>query len=482
MIFFRSMMYRQIFKYMGICLISMITFDFVRIFLRSISDFSDRRSWPPEKRRRFLVNLIWAAVVAALLHLAPYSKMGQQLLNETYDYLVKKDFQNTVIERGDKEPVSDAIRLVTFDRSAYAYEKSPGGDFWTPRKTLGETIIRALKLGAKVVVADIEVDKPVPIEDENRDFLELLEQAADIAKQNDAVIILPRTGEECSSVPHSGYACQFYDLLNRNSDVIKQGTPGIFRNPSDSKVRHFRLYEKDGKGKPILSMSVLAAVYQWYGREEGNNILRQAQAELGDDSWSEILISAPEGMEPIRIRRQDAKSECLPARYKFRIVPDPGLLFDMARTSAELLDTEPDSDIYCRKTVIIGSVHEELGDIHSTPVGDMPGLFLLANGVNLFLKGEQIHEISPEYRYLIELILIILSALVFLDRNPTLAALTLTGILFVLHKLLSVHFFTNWGLFLDFWLMIIGIGIFENIVGLQEIMEEWAGRKEEEKE
>ncbi len=502
MIFFRSMMYRQLFKYIRICLVSLITFDFVRIFLQNMTDFSDRQSWSPERRRRFLVNLIWAAAVVALLHLAPHTKMGQQLLNETYDYLVKKDFKNTLIDRGDREPVSDAIRLVTFDRSAYAYEKSPGGDFWTPRKTLGRTIVSALELGAKVVVADIEVDKPVPLEDENRDFLELLKQAADIARQNDAVIILPRMEQECRllfplkkdqsrETRPAEYVCRLHDLLNRQSDVIKQGTPGIFRSPLDSKVRHFRLYEKDDKGSTALSMSVLAAVYQWHGRKKGNAILKQTQAQLKDDSWSDILIHGPEGLEPIRILRQDAGSECIPARYKFRIVPENVMktytkkadpLFDMKRTSAELLDTESDSDIYCGKTVLIGSVHEELGDIHSTPLGDMPGLFLLANGMNIFLRGEQIHEISYKYKYSMEAVLTVLSALVFLYLNPTPAALTLTALLYVLHKLLSVHFFTNWGLFLDFWLMVIGIGIFENIVGFQEILKDWASREEEEEE
>ncbi|MDM8522271.1 CHASE2 domain-containing protein [Desulfococcaceae bacterium HSG8] len=476
MIFFRSILYRKLFNLIRIILISLVTFDFLKTFLQGPADFFNwQRSWPLGKRKRFFENLFWAAAVAALLHLAPCTKMGQQLLNETYDDLVEKDFQKTVAERG---AVSDAIQLVTFDSSAY--EENPGRDFWTPRRSLGKAVIRSLKLGAKVVVADIETDKPVPIKDENRAFLKLLDDAAVLAKKKDAVIILPRVREVCGENLHSGYVCRFHDLLEKHSEVIRQGTPGIFRNPSDSKVRHFRLYEKDDKGSFTLSMSVLAAVYQWYGMKKGNEILEQTRARFMRDSWREILIPAPEGSEPIRIRRQDAGSECLPARYKFRIVPDSDLLFDMKRTSAELDDTDPGSGIYYGKTIFIGSEHKEMEDIHATPVGDMHGVFLLANGMNIFLKGEQLREVSLKYKYSAQAVLIVLAAMIFLYLDFAPAALTLTAILCILHKLLSVYVFTRWGLFLDFWLMLAGIGIFENIIGFQEILEDWVNHESHE--
>lgn len=226
------------------------------------------------------------------IHLiSAYTGIGQQLLNETYDYLVRKDFQRSGW---------DAIRLIAFDRETYENEKNFGKGLWTPRDILGETILSSVQLGAKVVVVDISPHKETPFYIENRFFLIHLREAAELAKKTGAVILLPWVPVNPGSKGY--YADQYQKLLDENAGVIQSGEASVFYNSLDLKVRHFRFYQRltrcpncraeiplnaekcpvceyphhpgdyntyEREKRAILSLPVLAAIYQWHGAEAG---------------------------------------------------------------------------------------------------------------------------------------------------------------------------------------------------------------------
>ncbi|QTA87978.1 CHASE2 domain-containing protein [Desulfonema magnum] len=446
---------------------------------------------PRERMKHFLLNLVWGVLAALLLHLiSSYTGIGQEMLNDTYDFLVKSDFRVAVVSGEEEEPVSDAIRMIELD--AETYEASPGQGFWTPRELLGRTIIKSIALGAKVVVVDFALDKPVPLyyEDgafveENQRYLSLLREAVRLAKKQGTAIILPWK----ERIPNpKGYTRQYYELLDQESMVIKQGSPAVFFNTSDRKVRHLRFYKiAEDQNRVLLSLPILAALYQWHGLEQGNKILAETEARLKKGLGDGISIPSDGSADDIQLYHQDPSKECLPARLKFRIAPrevmtgygnGEDLLIDMMLTPAMLLGGKFDEKIYQDKTVLIGSTYDEIRDIHVTPIGDMPGFFVIANGLNLFLRGNQVHKHSV-LKYLIVAMLIVLLAIIFVHMPLALAALLLTIVFWFSDMLISLWIFSTWGLFLDFWFLIVAIWIFENIVGLCEIAEDWLKTRRE---
>jgi len=460
----------------------------------SLRNFFDWRCWPSEKRRHFLLNLLWGVAIAVALHLISYTGLGQQILDETYDFLVKTDFRRAVIQGKDDTPVSDSIRLVLFDKDTY--EKSPGQGFWTPREVLGKSVIRAVELGARVVLVDFRLDKAVPLYyadgafvEENQLYLSLLRQAADLAEKNGAIIILPRPEKQPGAA--KGYTRQYYELLDEKKAVIRQGNPGVFYSRTDRKVRHFHFYEmvKDqGRNRPILSMAILAAIYQWHGIEKANGII--AELERQADRFGELPdgISIPSDgtVSDIRLYHQETDRECLPARFKFRIAPRELIQEDYGGGFDPQIDIPPsvllseyfDTQSIQGKTVLIGSAYKPMGDIHVTPVGDMPGIFLIANGMNLFLEGNQIYE-HHGIRLLTVGILIVLLALVFVHLSPASAGLVLTTIILLLMTPVSIWLFSEYGMFLDLWIPVLGIGIRGNIANAEKFIKNVSQTKKE---
>ncbi len=215
----------------------------MRIRIRHWNQWSDNRN-------HFCRNLICGLLTVFILHLISYTGVGQEMLNDSYDFLVKMDFRLSVVPGKNPETISDSIQIIAFDKKTC--EESPGRGFWTPREPLGRAIIKAVELGAKVVVVDFALDKPVPLYyadgafvEENQRYLSLLREAANLAGQKGAVILLPWTTRKAEP---KGYTAQYYELMDTNRHVIRQGSPGVFFNTSDFKVRHSGSMKKMGSG------------------------------------------------------------------------------------------------------------------------------------------------------------------------------------------------------------------------------------------
>jgi len=465
---------------------------------QALHNFFDWRCWSPKQRKDFVWNVIWGVLIAIALQFAPHIRYGQKMLNEAYDSLVKEDFIRAVIDRKENEPISDAIRLVIFDKMAY--EASPSLGYWTPRVKLCQTVIRAIELGAKVVVVDFALTKEIPAyctigkaEDVNQVFLRLMREATELAKEKKSVIIMPWTERK----PANGYTAQYYGLLNEMSDIIQLGSPAIFVNPTDGNVRHLRFYKKvkdETQNGIVLSLPVLAALYQWYGAEETGEIVQQTKDYINKHERLKNGITIPfddRFKKKIRIYSQDKYSECLSARYRFRIVPREVLekmghgidllsKHKVMLTADRLLTISSDNQIWKGKTVLIGSTYSEIGDFHTTPLGRMPGVFLVANGLNLFLKEGQINQ-SYILGYVIVLFWVFVFAVIFIHLSAGWAAFVLTGLVLVFNTSISAYLFSKSDLFMDFWLPVTIMGIRSNISKAEGFVEKLIKKRREKK-
>ncbi len=156
------------------------------------------RSWPAAKQKKFLWNVFWGLMIAIVIQCVQCTGIVQGMLDKVYDSLVVKDFKS---QNPKKESVSDKIFLLLFDEKAYTTPNADGLNtlgVWTPRQKLGETVEKAINLGAKVIVVDFDLQRPVPEicvngkrVNENEAYLLQLEKAADLLRKKDAVMILP---------------------------------------------------------------------------------------------------------------------------------------------------------------------------------------------------------------------------------------------------------------------------------------------------
>jgi len=436
-----------------------------------------------EPKIRFALNIFWGTVIAIVLNcIAYFTLTGHVFMNAMYDYLVVGDF--TRAAETNEFPVSDRVRIVTFDQETY--NEHPGAAhtkrLWTPRKLLGESVLKSLKLGAKVVLVDFAVNTPAPVfckprgKTENDEFLSLLEKAATHAEKSGAVIILARGKERIrKSDEEKEYTRKFNDLIQKHKKVIKLGSPGSLEDVRDYQVRHFRFYDRTKQNEIYFSVQILAVTYLILDRDRGNKLIKETGEKiLGRES--EITMDM--GEMKIRLSDQsDLSREYLSARYVFRLAHEKLLkehgLENNPYSTYPYLKSAPhelgeQGTPYQEKAVLIGSENPEIGDLHLTPIGRTHGIFLIANGINLFLEGLQIHEPGIHVKVLVELICVLISAALFVRFHATIALLFLIGMFYIVTIFVSPTLFSKFGLLTDVCFPLIGVGVSRLIADTDE--------------
>jgi hypothetical protein len=436
-------------------------------------------SWQPEHKTQFVKNMCWGIAIAIILQFSYNTGIGQDMINIAHDFLVEADYRQNVLKGTGQNMISNDLRMIVFDKETYETNDFPGKCYWTPREFLGKTIIRSIEMGATVVAIDFSLEKPVPFTcmngkcvDENSIYLTLLQQAAEMARKNNSVIIIPQISHKQNE---NIYAKAYRSLIEKNSDVLIQGIPKIYCNSNDLMVRHFNFFfQPSKKHEPIISVPVLATVHHWYNnnKEKADTIIQQLTSEIKDNKKITPVNSPSNQEQNIQLFYQQSNKECLAARYKYRILPEQiihnrfggGNKPSIVINPSILLDKYIDRQRIQDKIVIIGADYSNFGDVHRTPVGNIAGVYLIANAMNMLLMSDQIKEFHFVFKFSILLVWIIIASLLYthLPKNWSFPILIL--LLLSINTPVSVWLFSKWGVFMDFWLPI-------SIMGIVEFME-----------
>jgi len=469
--------------------------------------------YPVKKRKHFYLNLLFGSIIIFFLHFAHLTGMGQEMLNSTYDFLVKEDYYNSIDHKYDSSPFSDSIRIIAFDREAY--DNCYSNIFWTSRELLGKSILKSLELGAKIVLVHFAIDTATPYKKENEVFLYYLKEASNLAKKKNAVIFFPWAEKKQSKCPEQcEYSAELFKIIHENVDVFKFGVSSVLMNPKDGKVRHIRFYKKvtnnmkntdteisnDKKStlsiktsqnknylllktdRYILSLPVLAAIYSLFNKQQADLFTSSFNPHVDNN----IVIKTEKGDSRIlKLLAQNINAECLEARIKFRLIADklPRDIGDWSSIKSIVipvkeLDAIISENFFHNKIILIGTTYEVMGNSLFTPLGKMPSIFIIANYLNQILKGEQIQTPNKFFIFVIQLLLIFIISIFFLTLPGTYAAICLTALIIILYTPLSIYLFSKHGCFIDFWAPIVGISILENIFCVEEYFEELLKKKE----
>jgi len=432
--------------------------------------------WRDDVNHHFVKNICWGLAIAILLQFSHYTGFGQSMINRAHDVLVVKDFRNEVLDRDDENSISNDIRMIVFDQKIYENNRYPGGKYWTPRELLGNTLIKSIDMGATVIVMDFKLEKPVPLTcsngkcvDENFLYLDLLQKAADVAKEKKCVIIMPKISPDDSA---KEYTKAYQQLIEKNNDVIICGNPLVYQNSQDAIVRHFNFFQTDETLDPVFSVPVLAVVYHWFGKKKGDEFIQKAKTEIKERKTISPINSPKNNAKQIQFYHQDLQKECMAARFKFRILPKNvihdqfgggRILTDIIIPPTIILHPNFDPKHIENKIVVIGADYPDFGDIHQTPVGKIAGVYLIANTMNVLLMSNQVKEMHFVIEYFILLLWIVIASWLYTHLNQILSLIILIVLVVFISTPVSVIVFSKWGIFMDFWLPLTIMGIREQI-------------------
>jgi hypothetical protein len=131
------------------------------------------------------------------------------------------------------------------------------------------------------------------------------------------------------------------------------------------------------------------------------------------------------------------------------------------------------------KIVIIGNSSPDAGDMHPTPVGTMAGIFVIGNAINTISRGLQPSHSPLWLNMVIEAIIVIMAAFLFLYFHSFLAQILGSAILILTLGFVSYYFFLYTGIFLNFIFAVIGMSFHRTIANIEEITEKKGGRLNE---
>lgn len=440
------------------------------------------------QKRHFNLNIFWGVLIAVLLHISSYTGYGQGLLNKVYDALVELEFEREI--HNPRYPnISDKIVFVELREKDY--ESTQG--LWTPRIKLANTIKAAVEKGAKVVVVDFAMEKIIPlylkngeVVDENEQFMKTMRETVKMAKRNKpgTVLIFPQRYEWVDKAwALKPFFEGFKNLKDKSGETIVIGDPYLEADANDATVRKWEYYKviKENSGYDIhFSLQILAATY----------LCQENAYKTLSGLKSEILIPNKKNRNPwpiinCRETKIEIKQNNLANRYRFFIprkedyeskkLRDPvdQRLFNRLDSNYNSLSNDKIAVHNLEnKIVIIGSTYKEAADLHRTPVGDLPGMYLIGNGINVLLMGKQLKTIPISQEILIEAIIILAASLGFLYMHPSVSFAALSVLFFLIFTPLSFCAL-KYNYMLNFWLPVIGIGLRGNIAELGELWKEF---------
>jgi hypothetical protein len=299
------------------------------------------------------------------------------------------------------------------------------------------------------------VIKDQKIIDGDAKYLEYLASAAELARQQRTVILVPllTTGP---TTPRD-----YLELLSRNRDVFRPANFEAFRDSHDRKVRRFRWFTYSSDYAPILSANLLSSLIFWFAERETAATKEARGLLVGAINHSEIL---PENLA----RALQPESHKASSRLIYRLIPrevvarkfgsgpdiTKGVVWLPMQVSSPNL-AEPD---FNGKIVIIGSDFKDNGDHHETAFGPMAGSYILANSINMVLTG----HLFAESRWLNRAFLLLfgLLAAFLYARFSAFGPTVFFFVVGLLSPWLSIWVFNRFGLFLDVWLPALGVGLF----------------------
>jgi CHASE2 domain-containing sensor protein len=464
-------------------------------------------------RHWVIIFLLGLGVAPAFTHLEQYPIFLDVQDAVGIDWLMRITRQNIPAAQDGATKVPQFVWFDIDDKT----HRHWGEPLFTPRNRVQRLIDAAVKAEARLIIVDIDLSRPTPIEGlgEKCKDLKLHPYDENIANYfaqyptyckthpNCPPIILARTFLPSSSDstkprPPQQPRLAFSELEQAvtNSDAYLQWATPLFQLSYDQVLRRRSNWQTTCTGELpgiVASTGVTAAVLlDSETPKQAQDIINKALTPLKPQDCAggnvvhaqsnpppkEIEIGPVElSTDPFSVRqrivfnmpwliknpetRQLEPLKWLPDEVGFPIVTRlPAYHFAEARMPAAQLESLK-NDYVKRGIVIIGGSHSEGRDYHQTPLGLMPGALVLINATHSLLQYKQLEPLSNWGKRLIIATLISVMAVIFLRVSSFWLAQILNLLIVVGMMFVSVILFRSSGVWLDFATPLIFVQLYQ---------------------
>jgi CHASE2 domain-containing sensor protein len=444
--------------------------------------------WQDAKlRSHYRNNVIVGIVIALGFWFSAGTQWGEGVRNLAFDLLVRVEYHFTHEVRQGENP----MYFVEITPDQYQRWGEP---LLTPRDKMADLIEAAWKKEAPVLVLDVLLDRPDrehPVADAKLRLL-LDRMLRDNARMQ--VIFPVRIGADGDLRSHL-----LEDFFERKTAdgrrLFYPAVPTVLAS-EDLLHRFWEGYQvcrdRLGHARIVWSVPLLAATLHDGHQERLEQMAKKLLAGVGhaagagDDSHGAELqlelgagelqlaplerAMLPGGDHPV-YRAGESHGLTYAQRVRFLIPPET-----QARRDAENFRPGMSPDSLAGKIVVIGNSSPETGDILATPVGRIPGMYLVGNAINTIVTDRMPSHMNHWLDLALEAFIIVVAAWFFLRYHTFLAQIGSTAIFLAILAPFSWYVYRHWGWFFNFIVPVVGMRL-HSIADSCEAMVAVRGRK-----
>ncbi|MCX5813853.1 MAG: CHASE2 domain-containing protein [Proteobacteria bacterium] len=423
--------------------------------IRLFPHYLDWRWWEREQKLSFLINICIGFALGIAFFFMTHLQYMENVFNSTVDKLIKKEaaaFLKTS-EKCFKQPsqykecknirnkISNHIVFIDIDSDTYSRWGEP---LFIPRKQIAKFLRLADKNRAKVVYLDTIFDYPSNYPEEDAELRKCLENIT--KRKSELKIIFPTIKGIINNKIKKNI---FDDVINKNPNFYR-GFPYASFSKSDRVVRYIRYYDiakgTDGEntvlwGVPVLSVALFTNDFPR---------LKALESKILDDFKYErtkkhIVGLSNNGLIEI------GNNELFSNRIRFAFLP-PGTLNSEGNLFAERIlpdEVEALQQDLNDKIVIIGTSSPDKEGWYRTPVGDMAGIYIIGNAMNVLLGNWQVRDAPLWVGFLINLLVVIFACYMFVHFPPSTARIITVLFASILLTPITYYFYVEYGIFIN---------------------------------
>lgn len=379
--------------------------------------------------------------------------------------------------------------IVDIDEQTYrAWEEPPV----LPRDRLAGLIRFAVERGPAVVVVDVDLSRRTGPGDAvlERYLASLGLHTASMAGAPGSAlppILLARTFREALP-PKQGYELRpsFLDGISAGISSIRWAAP-LFELGEDLAVRRWRLIETvcaDNRAESILSFQLLAVALTMHPPAVDDlqrmRDLRSNACQYGDGAHrSDETRIVRLGSRDLHVDDNVAKRIIYTIPWKLAAPTDvrPMVMLSdgrqvpfLIRLSAGDVLARPQSfgpDYIARRVVVIGGSFADARDTYPTPIGPMPGMFIVVNAINSLWQFDEFRPVPWWATLVVTTLLIVLMAVAFTAFSSFWASVVCGSAIIVVVVPASLLLFRS-GIWLDFAVPLLAVELHQAYEELKE--------------
>ena len=411
--------------------------------------------WDTQRKVAFTINMSMGIIVAVAFHFLVHRQFMEGLFNVTIDKMVQQETSTFLKSwqrcagQGEASNACERVRARRAGNIAFIDVDSATFVKWgepplLPRDKIAQFLRVAEKNGAAVVALDVLLDQKSSNHQEDAELRRALVDLTN--RRSNLKIIFPVTK---SRVDNRVMKNIFDDLIDKNPN-FHRSIPYLSASRTDRVVRYVRYYDvakaKSGQKIVLWAVPILSTALFF---DDMAKLKSLEPAILGERTKGNA------GPYSIRFAHHDkveiSNNELFSNRIRFALLP-PGALESEGNLFTErILPDEliPMQKLLKDRIVVIGSSDPDKEEWHPTPIGDMPGMYIIGNAINMLSAGWQIRDAPLWLGVLIQLFVISIAAYLFASFSPTAARVAVTLFAILLLIPVTYYFYASHGIFVN---------------------------------